>query len=478
MHAVEIAKAVNAGRMDPVEFIGEVLERTGSVDSRLNALITLNEGALEAARALARRLKAGETLPLAGVPLAVKDNLVTAGLRTTAGSKILQSFVPPYTATAVRRLQAAGAIVVGKANLDEFAMGSSTEHSAFGPTRNPWDPSRVPGGSSGGSAAIVAAGLVPVALGSDTGGSIRQPAAFTGVLGFKPTYGRVSRYGLIAFASSLDAVGPFARSTRDLARVMDLMAGYDPHDHTTLEVKNRFQEALAWPVSGMRIGIVRESVGPGNDRGVAEALLAFTAELERLGARVVEVSLPSLEYALAAYYLVATSEASANLARYDGTLFTERAEAGTLTEMMMRTRARMLGLEVKRRIFMGTFALSSGYYDAYYARALKARRRIARDFEAAFEQADVLVTPTTPTPAFRLGEKLEDPLAMYLSDINTVAVNLAGLPALSVPAGFVDGLPVGVQLIAPALADERLFSLAMAYEKATDAEYLRVAPVA
>jgi len=384
--------------------------------------------------------------------------------------------VPPYTATAVSRLEAAGAVVVGKTNLDEFAMGSSTEHSAFGPTRNPWDPDRVPGGSSGGSAAAVSAGFVPLALGSDTGGSIRQPAAYTGVLGFKPTYGRVSRYGLIAYASSLDAVGPFTLSARDLARVMDQLAGPDPRDATSLEAPAGFEAALAEPPGRLRLALVEETVGPGTDPAVRAAVEGFLRVMEGLGAEVGLVRLPELEYALATYYLVATSEASSNLARYDGTLYGARAEGGDLLKVMKRTRARYLGEEVKRRILMGTFALSSGYYQAYYGRALKARRWIARAFERAFARFDLLVTPTAPTPAFRLGEKLDDPLSMYLTDVNTVAANLAGVPAISLPAGYSGGLPVGVQLLGPALADELLVRVAHFFEEAGGGEYLRVAP--
>ncbi|AEB11712.1 Asp-tRNA(Asn)/Glu-tRNA(Gln) amidotransferase subunit GatA [Marinithermus hydrothermalis] len=478
MHAHEIVRRVRAGEMSPVEVTRRYLERVTDLNPKLNAYITINPEALSEAEAVAERMRQGEALPLAGVPVAVKDNIVTRGLRTTCASKSLERFVPPYDATVIQRLREAGAVILGKTNLDEFAMGSSCEYSHFGATRNPWDLERVPGGSSGGSAAAVAADLAPVALGSDTGGSVRQPAAFTGVLGFKPTYGRVSRYGLVAFASSLDQIGPFARSTRDLALLMDVIAGPDPRDATSLEVPPRFVEALEARVEGLTIGMVKEALEAGNTPGVLEAVERFRTVMEGLGVRFVEVSLPSLEYALAAYYLVATSEASSNLARYDGTLFSYRSEGEDLVEVMMRSRAEGFGPEVRRRVLMGTFALSSGYYDAYYGKALKARRRIYQDFEAAFAQADVLLTPTSPTPAFKLGEKTQDPLAMYLSDTNTVAVNLAGLPGLSLPAGNEDGLPVAVQLIGRALEDERLFTLSMAFERATDAAYLQVAPVA
>ncbi len=478
MDAVSIADAVNAGRLDPLEVLAEARARVEARDGAVRAFLSQNPAAEEEARAVVRRVAAGERLPLAGVPFAVKDNLVTAGLRTTAGSRILERFVPPYTATAVRRLREAGAVLLGKTNLDEFAMGSSTEHSAFGPSKNPWDLARVPGGSSGGSAAAVAAGMVPLALGSDTGGSIRQPAAYTGVLGFKPTYGRVSRYGLIAYASSLDVVGPFARSVRDLAAAMDVLAGHDEKDATTLDAPGRFSQALAGPVEGLRVGIVKETLAEGTDPAVRSALDGFAGVLSDLGLAVGEVSLPELEFALAAYYLVATSEASSNLARYDGTLFTVREPGEDLVETMKRTRARFFGEEVKRRIFMGTFALSAGYYDAYYGRALKARGAIARALERAFSAFDLLLTPTAPTPAFRLGEKLADPLSMYLTDVNTVAANLAGIPALSLPAGFAQGLPLGVQLLAPALADERILRVAAAYERATAGAHQRVAPLA
>ncbi len=476
MDALRIAEAVNAGALDPAEVVAEHRARIEAQDRRIHAFLTLNPAAEEEARAVARRVAAGERPPLAGVPFAVKDNLVTRGVRTTAGSRVLENFVPPYTATAVDRLRAAGAVLLGKTNLDEFAMGSSTEHSAFGPTRNPWDLKRVPGGSSGGSAAAVAAGMVPLALGSDTGGSIRQPAAYTGVLGFKPTYGRVSRYGLIAYASSLDVVGPFARSVGDLAAAMEAIAGRDPKDATSLEAAPAFTEALDRPVQGLRVAWVRETLGPGTDPGVREALERFAGVLEDLGLTVGEVGLPELEYALAAYYLVATSEASSNLARYDGTLYGARAPGEELVAAMKATRARYFGAEVKRRIFMGTFALSSGYYQAYYGRALRARAAIARAFERAFADYDLLLTPTAPTPAFRLGEKLADPLSMYLTDVNTVAANLAGLPALSLPAGFSRGLPVGVQLLGPPLADERLLAVARAYERAAGGVFRRPPP--
>ncbi|WP_287408090.1 Asp-tRNA(Asn)/Glu-tRNA(Gln) amidotransferase subunit GatA [Oceanithermus sp.] len=477
MDAVTIARRVRAGELDPGDVLRETLARIERFDARVHAFLTLNPEAEAEAEAVRRRVEAGEELPLAGVPVAVKDNLTTRGLATTCASGVLEGFVPPYDAAAVERLRAAGAVLVGKTNLDEFAMGSSTEHSHFGPTRNPWDLERVPGGSSGGSAAAVAAAYVPVAVGSDTGGSVRQPAAFTGTLGFKPTYGRISRYGLVAFASSLDQVGTFGRSVADLALVSRALMGHDPRDATSLEAPPPRLEPDPRSGRGYTLGVVRETLEEGNSPGVLDALARFRTVLESAGVRFVEVELPSLRHALAAYYLVATAEASSNLARYDGVHYGARVAAGEVRELMQRTRERGFGAEVKRRILMGTFALSSGYYDAYYGRALKARRRIAAEFAQAFREVDLLVTPTTPTPAFRLGAKLDDPLEMYLSDVDTVAVNLAGLPALSLPAGFEEGLPLGVQLIAPALAEDRLFDLAALFEQLTEGAYQQTAPL-
>ena len=477
MDAVTIARRVRAGELDPGDVLRETLARIERFDARVHAFLTLNPEAEAEAEAVRRRVEVGEELPLAGVPVAVKDNLTTRGLATTCASGVLEGFVPPYDAAAVERLRAAGAVLVGKTNLDEFAMGSSTEHSHFGPTRNPWDLERVPGGSSGGSAAAVAAAYVPVAVGSDTGGSVRQPAAFTGTLGFKPTYGRISRYGLVAFASSLDQVGTFGRSVADLALVSRALMGHDPRDATSLEVPPPRLEPDPRRGRGYTLGVVRETLEEGNSPGVLDALARFRTVLESAGVRFVEVELPSLRHALAAYYLVATAEASSNLARYDGVHYGARVAAGEVRALMQRTRERGFGAEVKRRILMGTFALSSGYYDAYYGRALKARRRIAAEFAQAFREVDLLVTPTTPTPAFRLGAKLDDPLEMYLSDVDTVAVNLAGLPALSLPAGFEEGLPLGVQLIAPALAEDRLFDLAALFEQLTEGAYQQTAPL-
>ncbi|AWN23796.1 Asp-tRNA(Asn)/Glu-tRNA(Gln) amidotransferase GatCAB subunit A [Deinococcus irradiatisoli] len=465
--ASQLAAAVQGGQ-DPQQAAAAARQRA-EADSH-NALISVLSAEMVDAQAqeVARRLGAREHLPLAGVPTVIKDNLNLTGTATTCGSRMLANYVSPYTATAVARLQRAGAIVVGKANMDEFAMGSSTETSASGPTTNPWDPSRVPGGTSGGSAAAVAGGLVPLSLGSDTGGSVRQPAGFTGVYGFKPTYGRVSRYGLVAHASSLDQIGPLATSTRDLALILDAISGHDPLDATSLEAAPAFVAALGQEIRGLRVGVIREALA-GNTPGVEAALERTLDALRQLGASVGEISLPTLQHAVAAYYLISTPEASSNLARYDGMVYGTRAEASDVNASMGRARAEGFGPEVKRRILIGTYALSSGYYDAYYSKAMKVRRLIADDFNRAFGQFDILVTPTSPFPAFRRGEKVSDPVAMYAADVDTVGVSLAGLPALSVPAGFetVDGraLPVGVQLIAPALNDERLITVADALER-------------
>ncbi|WP_183984768.1 Asp-tRNA(Asn)/Glu-tRNA(Gln) amidotransferase subunit GatA [Deinobacterium chartae] len=482
--AVDLARRIGTGDLSAHEVVSAALADIAARDGQIGAFLSVREQALEEAARVDAARAAGEPLPpLAGVPVALKDNLNLTGTRTTCASRALENYISPYTATAVQRLRAAGAIVVGKTNMDEFAMGSSTENSAFQLTRNPWDLSRVPGGSSGGSAAAVAAGFVPLALGSDTGGSVRQPAGFTGTLGFKPTYGRVSRYGLVAFASSLDQIGPFARSTRDLATVLDAISGHDPLDATSLEATARFAEALGDGVRGLRFAYVRESLGEANTPGVQAALERVRAVLEARGASFSEVSLPSLEYGIATYYLIATPEASSNLARYDGMVYSHRAlltSEADVNAVMSASRAESFGPEVRRRILMGTYALSSGYYDAYYSKAMRVRQLIARDFERAFADFDVLVTPTSPYPAFRFGEKSDDPVAMYQSDVDTVSLNLAGLPGLSIPAGFetLEGreLPVGVQLIAPALTDERLIAVSQAFEEATSGEFLRVAP--
>ncbi len=466
------------GSVKAVDVVGASL-LAARADS-LNAFISLNPVALEDAARVDARVAAGEHLPLAGFPLAVKDNIVLRGLTATAGSRMLEKFVSPYTGTALQRLLEAGAVVVGKANMDEFGMGSSGENSAYGLTKNPRDQGRVPGGSSSGSAAAVAQGIVAGALGTDTGGSIRLPAAFCGCLGLKPTYGRVSRYGVIAYASSLDQVGPFARSTADLAALLEVMSGHDPMDATSLVAPHEFSSALSQDVRGWKIGLVKESMGSGNSPAVQMAIEETRVALEALGATVVDVGLPSLENALAAYYLIACPEASSNLARYDGMVYSHRAEGSDLLDVMAKSRGQGFGAEVKRRILMGTYALSSGYYDAFYSKALRARAMIAADFARVFAGVDALLMPTAPGTAFALGAKA-DPLEMYLTDVDTVAVNLAGLPAISIPFGFenngafssVSGLPIGVQLIAPILEDARLISLSAALERFTNGAFLK-----
>jgi aspartyl-tRNA(Asn)/glutamyl-tRNA(Gln) amidotransferase subunit A len=433
-----------------------------SVQQACNALITSLPQPLGATPA-----RRGD---LAGIPFVHKDLFCTAGVRTSCGSRMLAEFVSPYDATVVARLNAAGAVCVGKANMDEFAMGSSNENSHFGPVRNPWDRTRVPGGSSGGSAALVAAGVVPFATGSDTGGSVRQPAAFCGITGIKPTYGRVSRYGMIAYASSLDQAGVLARRAEDCARVLQCIAGPDARDATCAErAPDDYVAALSAGVRGLRIGVVRELFGAGVDPAVADATHAALRELEAAGAQLIDVALPALEHAIAAYYVIAPAEASSNLARYDGVRYGHRcAQPRDLDDLYCRSRTEGFGAEVRRRILAGTYVLSAGYYDAYYVRAQRVRRLIANEFARAFAEVDVLAGPTTPTPAFRLGEKLADPLAMYAADVNTVAVNLAGLPAISLPAGFVDGLPVGLQLIGAAFDEARLFAAGHALQQRTE----------
>ena len=464
MLAHEIRARVARGELSPREVAEIYLKRVQELDPGLGAFLTLNEDLLAEAEGVERGL------PLAGLLLAVKDNIVTKGLRTTAGSRLLENFVPPYEATAIARLKAQGALILGKTNLDEFGMGSSTEHSAFFPTKNPFDPSRVPGGSSGGSAAAVAADLAPLALGSDTGGSVRQPASFCGVYGLKPTYGRVSRYGLIAYASSLDQIGPMARSVRDLALLMDAISGLDPLDATSLDLPQGFQKALEEPLPPLRLGVVREGLS-GNSPGVERALEEALEVFQGLGFGVKEVSWPSLPLALAAYYILAPAEASSNLARYDGSLFGVRGEGEEIFAVVEATRARF-GLEVKRRVLVGTFVLSSGYYEAYYGRAQAFRQRLRAEARALFQEVDLLLLPTAPHPAFPLGGR-PDPLAMYREDLYTVGANLTGLPALSFPAGFEGHLPVGLQLLAPWGKDELLLRAALAHEEATGRAFLR-----
>ncbi len=467
--AVELASAIADGETSARDVIDAHLARIEETDEDVAAyLVVTADGAREAADAIDRRRRDGEALgPLAGVPLAVKDVFCTEGVVTTAGSRILQGWVPPYTATAVALLEAAGAIVVGKTNMDEFAMGSSTENSAWGPSRNPWDLGRVPGGSSGGSSATVAAHQVPLAIGTDTGGSIRQPAALCGLVGVKPTYGRVSRWGMIAFASSLDQAGPFTRTVADAAVALQVMAGHDPLDSTSLPTAPAdFSADLDRGVEGLRIGVVREFLDTtGLDAEVRATIQQALARYEALGAELVDASLPHGEYGINAYYLIAPAECSSNLARFDGVRFGLRVEGETTEEMMAATRAAGFGAEVKRRVMIGTHALSAGYYDAYYAQAQRVRTLIARDFTAAFGTCDVLVGPTSPTTAFALGDKTDDPLAMYLNDVFTIPSSLAGTPSLSLPAGFDEaGLPVGLQVMAPLDGEAVMLRAAAALE--------------
>jgi aspartyl-tRNA(Asn)/glutamyl-tRNA(Gln) amidotransferase subunit A len=467
----ELRAALDAGRVGSRELVQAALARAEALRG-LNAFTSLRADAAlrEADAADARRRAGAPRSALDGIPIALKDNIAQAGEPNGCASRILAGYVSPFDATVTARLGAAGAIAIGRTNMDEFAMGSSTENSAHGPTRNPWDPARTPGGSSGGSAAAVAAGIVPLALGSDTGGSIRQPASLCGVVGVKPTYGRVSRFGLVAFASSLDQIGTFTRSAADAAGALELIAGYDPRDSTSLpEPAPALSAALRGQVSGLVIGLPREYfVEEGVEPGVLAAVRAAVAELERAGAKVREVSLPHASHAIATYYLVANAEASSNLARFDGVRYGHRARAADLADMYRRTRSEGFGPEVKRRILLGTYVLSAGYYDAYYRRALQVRTLLRRDFETAFGVCDLIATPTAPETAFRIGEKSGDPLRMYLSDVYTVSANLAGLPGLSLPCGFSGDLPVGLQLLGPALGEAALLSAADAYQRGTD----------
>ncbi len=472
------AHALLASRqVSSMELTEAVLRRIEAVEPAVGAFVTLTPDlAREQALAADRRLAAGEASPLTGVPGLIKDVICTRGVRTTCSSRMLEEFVPPYDATVVERLREAGLVMLGKANMDEFAMGSSTENSAFHPTRNPWDTQRVPGGSSGGSAAGVAAGEAIWALGSDTGGSIRQPAAFCGIVGLKPTYGLVSRYGLVAFASSLDQIGPMTRDVEDCALVLDAIAGYDPRDSTSIPLPRRgYAQDLEGGVKGLRIGVPREYLVEGIDPEVQRVVEAAAGVCAEMGAILDwDVSLPTTSYALAVYYILAPSEASANLARYDGVKYGYSAtEPGGMWEAMMATRQEGFGPEVKRRIMLGTYALSAGYYDAYYLKAQKVRTLIRRDFEQAFATYDLLLTPTTPTVPFRLGEKMADPFQMYLSDVCTIPVNIAGLPALALPAGLVEGLPVGVQLIGKPLSEGLLLRAGHAFQQATAWHTLR-----
>ena len=453
------------------ELTRALLQRTEEVEERVKAYVTVSaEAAMERAEQADVRLASGDAGPLAGVPMQVKDVMCTRGIRTTCSSRMLESFVPTYDATAVERLYSEGAVILGKGNMDEFAMGSSTENSAFYPSHNPWDLERVPGGSSGGGAAAVAAGETVYALGSDTGGSIRQPASFCGVVGLKPTYGLVSRYGLIAYASSLDQIGPITRSVADCALVLGAIAGHDPRDSTSVPQQTHdYAAALGGGIGGLRIGVPKEYFAEGMDQGVGAALDTAISKLQDLGATLEEASLPSTSYALACYYIIAPSECSANLARYDGVKYGySYQDTDGMWEAMEKTRQYGFGAEVKRRIMLGTYALSAGYYDAYYLKAQRVRTVIRGEFEEAFRRFDALVTATAPTVAFRLGEKTQDPVQMYLSDIYTVPANVAGLPAISVPCGMANGLPVGMQLIGPPMSEETLLRIAYAYEQATE----------
>jgi aspartyl-tRNA(Asn)/glutamyl-tRNA(Gln) amidotransferase subunit A len=479
----EIRERIVGGELSAEAALRACLERLAAVEGKVRAFVSTDgERALERARALDAALARGEKPgPLCGVPIAIKDNLCMAGTRTTCSSKILEDYVPPYNATVVERILAAGAVPIGKTNLDEFAMGSSTENSAFGVTRNPWDLDRVPGGSSGGSAVAVAAGEATMALGSDTGGSIRQPASFCGVVGLKPTYGRVSRYGLVAFASSLDQIGPITRDVSDAALLLGVIAGHDPRDSTSAPAPvPDYSGQIEADVRGRRIGLPREFFIEGMDREVEAAVREAANVLARQGAEIVEVSLPHSRideaegklsaYAVAAYYIIATAEASSNLARYDGAHYGHRtAETVGMIEMFARSRAEGFGAEVKRRIILGTYALSSGYYDAYYLKASKVRSLIQRDFQQAFERVDAIACPVAPTPAFRIGEKTDDPLKMYMGDVFTISCNLAGIPGISVPCGFTSGgLPIGLQLLGKPFDELGLLQLARAYERATE----------
>jgi aspartyl-tRNA(Asn)/glutamyl-tRNA(Gln) amidotransferase subunit A len=480
--AAQLLTHLNSGAVSAEEVTRAYLDRASRLNSRLNVFLHFEpEKAIQQARRVDTKRRKGDAIgALAGVPIAIKDVLCTLGELTTCGSRMLAEFRPPYDATVIAKLKAADAVLIGRTNMDEFAMGSSTENSAFGPTRNPWDTDRIPGGSSGGSAAAVAADLAPIALGTDTGGSIRQPAALCGVVGLKPTYGRVSRYGLVAYASSLDQIGPFSHDVADTALLLGAIAGRDPRDSTSVDTPvPDYLGTLETPPKGLRIGVVREYLGEGLDPEIGASVHEAVESFKQAGATVKEISLPHSKYGVPAYYLVAPAECSSNLARYDGTIYGHRApdysptsaeeeELPPLVRMMMASRAEGFGAEVKRRIMLGTFALSAGYADQYYNQALKVRRLIRNDFDAAFKDVDVLLGPTSPTPAFKLGERTADPLAMYLSDIYTITANLAGIPGLSMPCGFTkSGLPIGLQLLAAPFAEEILLRAARVFEKAT-----------
>ncbi len=467
----EVARGLADKQFSAQELATALLARIQQLDPQLNSFITVTEeSALAQAKAADERRAKGETGALLGAPIAHKDLFCTQGVRTSCGSKILDAFVSPYDATVVERLADAGTVSMGKLNMDEFAMGSANESSHYGPVKNPWDTSRVPGGSSGGSAAAVAARLIPAATGTDTGGSIRQPAALTNLTGIKPTYGRVSRWGMIAYASSLDQGGPLARTAEDCALMLGAMAGFDPKDSTCVDQPvDDYLAALAKPLTGLRIGLPKEYFGAGLDGRIADAVMKVVEQLKQLGAVVKDISLPNMQHAIPAYYVIAPAEASSNLSRFDGVRYGYRCEdPKDLQDLYKRSRAEGFGAEVKNRIMVGTYALSAGYYDAYYLKAQKIRRLIKNDFTSAFAEVDVILGPTTPNPAWKLGEKNNDPVAQYLEDIYTITANLAGIPGLSMPAGFVDGLPVGVQLLAPYFQEGRLLNVAHQYQLVTD----------
>ncbi len=473
----EAHELLKSRKISSIELTQAVLDRIEEVEGKVSSFVTITRDlALDQAHQADERIKAGECLPLTGIPVLIKDNMCTRGTRTTCSSKMLENFVPPYDAKVVEKLNDRGIVMLGKANMDEFAMGSSNENSAFYPTHNPWDLERVPGGSSGGCAAAVVSGEAVYALGSDTGGSIRQPAGFCSVVGFKPTYGRVSRYGLVAFASSLDQIGPLTRDVTDSALVLNAIAGHDPRDSTSVDQPvPDYTKSLVPDLKGTRVGVPREYFVEGMERGVEQVVRQAIDQLEELGAEVNwEISLPSTPAALACYYIVAPSEAMANLARYDGVKYGFSArDAEGMWDAMEKTRQHGFGPEVKRRIMLGTYALSAGYYEAYYLKAQKVRTLITREFAEAFSKCDVLVTPTSPTVPFRIGERVDDPLQMYLADVCTLPINIAGIPGISVPAGFVDGLPVGMQILGKPFAEETLFRAAFAYEQATEWRHRR-----
>jgi aspartyl-tRNA(Asn)/glutamyl-tRNA(Gln) amidotransferase subunit A len=475
----ELQDKIKKSEVTATQVMQSVFERIDAVEEKVHSYIRLMKDEALAAAAIAdEEIKKGDIKPLTGIPIALKDIVCTKGITTTCGSHILHNFVPPYNATVVEKLTDAGAIFVGKANMDEFAMGSSTETSYFGPTRNPWDLERIPGGSSGGSAAAVAADECIASIGSDTGGSIRQPAALCGIVGMKPTYGRVSRFGLIAFASSLDQIGPFTKDVEDCAIMMNVLAGHDPKESTSVNADvPDYRQFAGRDIKGWRIGIPKEYFVDGIDGEVNTAIQKAIAVIEQNGGKCVEITLPHTQYCLAVYYIIAPAEASSNLARFDGVKYGFRAaDARDLLDMYKKTRMQGFGAEVKRRIMIGTYALSAGYYDAYYKKASQVRALIKQDFESAFQKCDVIMTPTTPTPAFKIGEKTDDPLQMYLSDIFTISTNLAGIPGISVPCGFTSGgLPIGVQFLAGHFEEGKLIQIASAYEKSADIEKRRPA---